>query len=123
MVANTFSPLADPAVLRAVTPTTGEAFEPTHFLAANGTLYLLGTAAGSNATASFVAALVEDVVDTARRMAARSIGARLEPPLALILDEAANYPLPSLPVLMSEGGGTGITTLAVLQSLDSRPGS
>lgn len=35
----------------------------------------------------------------------------------MILDEAANYPLPSLPSLMSEGGGTGITTMVVLQSL------
>ncbi len=33
------------------------------------------------------------------------------------MDEAANYPLPSLPALMSEGGGSGITTVAVLQSL------
>ena len=42
---------------------------------------------------------------------------RLDPPLALLLDEAANYPLGSLPSLMSEGGGSGITTMAVLQSL------
>ena len=35
----------------------------------------------------------------------------------MILDEAANYPLPSLPSLMSEGGGTGICTVVVLQSL------
>jgi len=35
----------------------------------------------------------------------------------MILDEAANYPLPSLTSLMSEGGGTGITTMVVLQSL------
>ena len=34
-----------------------------------------------------------------------------------MLDEAANYPRPSLPSLMSEGGGSGITTLAVLQPL------
>jgi type IV secretory pathway TraG/TraD family ATPase VirD4 len=45
------------------------------------------------------------------------VGARLDPPLALVLDEAANYPLASLGALMSEGGGTGITTVAVLQSL------
>ncbi len=51
-------------------------------------------------------------------LAAASPGGRLDPPLGLILDEAANYPLPSLPALMSEGGGTGITTMAVLQSLD-----
>jgi type IV secretory pathway TraG/TraD family ATPase VirD4 len=41
----------------------------------------------------------------------------LDPPLSLILDEAANYRLPSLASLMSEGGGTGISTLVVLQSL------
>ena len=69
------------------------------------------------ATANLVAALIEDLVHTARRRAARSPGTRLDPPLALILDEAANYTLPSLPSLISEGGGTGITTIAVLQSL------
>uniref|UniRef100_UPI0025B7D224 type IV secretory system conjugative DNA transfer family protein n=1 Tax=Galactobacter sp. TaxID=2676125 RepID=UPI0025B7D224 len=45
-------------------------------------------------------------------------GARLDPPLLLALDEIGNLaPLPSLPTLMAEGGGTGITTLPVLQSL------
>jgi len=117
MVANTFAPLADPAVLAAVTPAAGEEFDPAAFLAAQGTLYLLGTSSGASATANLVAALVDDVVDVARRRAARSPGARLDPPLALLLDEAANYPLGDLPALMSEGGGSGIATLAVLQSL------
>ncbi|SCQ69879.1 Hypothetical protein PFR_JS17-2_1231 [Propionibacterium freudenreichii] len=55
---------------------------------------------------------------TARRIAARSPGARLDPPLLLALDEVGNLaPLPSLPTLMAEGGGTGITTMPVLQSL------
>src|SRR5699024_12121463 len=54
----------------------------------------------------------------ARRVAARSPGARLDPPMLLALDEIANLsPLPSLPTLMAEGGGTGITTMPVLQSL------
>lgn len=117
MVANVFAPLADPIVLAAVSPAEGESFDPAEFLRARGTLYLLGTASGACATASLVAAFVEDVVETARHQAAILPGARLDPPLALILDEAANYPLPSLPSLMSEGGGTGITTMVVLQSL------
>jgi len=117
MVANTFAPLADPAVLASVTPAAGEEFDPAAFLAARGTLYLLGTSSGASATANLVAALVDDVVDVARRRAARSPGTRLDPPLALLLDEAANYPLGDLPALMSEGGGSGIATLAVLQSL------
>lgn len=110
--------LADPRVLDAVTPDEGEAFDPEAFLLGRGTLYLLATGAGAGASAALVAALVEDLIETARRIAARSPGARLDPPLLLALDEIGNLaPLPSLPTLMAEGGGTGITTLPVLQSL------
>lgn len=117
MVSNTFSALADPRVLDAVSPKEGEAFDPVTFLRVRGTVYLLGTASGASATAGLIAALVEDVVEAARKLAAGSPGARLDPPLDLILDEGANYPFPSLPALMSEGGGTGIHTVVVLQSL------
>jgi type IV secretion system protein VirD4 len=117
MVANTFAPLADPAVLASVSPAPGAELDPLAFLAMHGSLYLLGTASGASATASLIAALIEDLIDAARRLAAASAGQRLDPPLALVLDEASNYPLPSLPALMADGGGSGITTLAVLQSL------
>lgn len=110
--------LADPRVLDAVSPDDGEAFDPAAFLSGNGTLFLLATGAGANNSAALVAAFVEDLVETARRLAARNPGARLDPPLLLALDEIGNLaPLPSLPNLMAEGGGTGITTMPVLQSL------
>ncbi|WP_141013687.1 type IV secretory system conjugative DNA transfer family protein [Nocardioides sambongensis] len=110
--------LADPRVLTAVSPAPDEAFDPTEFLTNNGTLYLLATGAGAGASWSLVAALIEDLVETARHLAAASPGSRLDPPLLLALDEIGNLaPLPSLPVLMAEGGGTGITTMPVLQSL------
>jgi len=110
--------LADPRVLDAVTPRSGEHFDPEAFLSESGTLYLLATGAGAGASSALVAALVEDLIETARRMAARSAGARLDPPVLLALDEIGNLaPLPSLPTLMAEGGGTGITTMPVLQSL------
>ncbi|APZ34184.1 type VI secretion protein [Microbacterium aurum] len=110
--------LADPRVLDAVSPREGEDFDPEAFLRAKGTLYLLATGAGANNSAALVAAFVEDVVEAARRIAATSPGARLDPPLLLALDEVGNLaPLPSLPTLMAEGGGTGITTMPVLQSL------
>lgn len=109
--------LADPRVLDAVTPQDAEGFDPATFLRESGTLYLLGTSAGAGAAGNLIAAWVEDIVDIARRQAARKPGGRLDPPAALILDEAANYPLPSLPSLMSEGGGSGLTTVAVLQSI------
>ena len=117
MVTIAFAALADPKVLDAVSPGSGEQFDPREFLTGNGTIYLLGTATGSAATAGLVGAFVEDVAEAARRLAAQSPGARLDPPLTLVLDEAANYPLPSLPSLMSDGGGTGICSAVVLQSL------
>ncbi|MGO0604991.1 MAG: TraM recognition domain-containing protein [Brevibacterium sp.] len=112
------SALADPRVLDAVSPGPDEQFDPETFLTEQGTLYLLATGAGAGASATLVAAFVEDLIETARRLAARSPGARLDPPLLLALDEIGNLaPLPSLPTLMAEGGGTGITTMPVLQSL------
>jgi type IV secretory pathway TraG/TraD family ATPase VirD4 len=117
MVGIAFACLADPHVLDAVSPTEGDAFDPELFLRNRGTVYLLGTSSGAGATSGLVGAFVEDVIEAARRLAARSPGARLDPPLSLVLDEAANYRLPSLASLMSEGGGTGISTLLVLQSL------
>jgi len=110
--------LADPRVLDAVSPCPGEHFDPAEFLTNNGTLYLLATGAGAGASWPLVAAFIEDLVETARHLAAASPGARLDPPLLLALDEIGNLsPLPSMPVLMAEGGGTGITTMPVLQSL------
>jgi type IV secretion system protein VirD4 len=117
MVAIAFASLADPKVLDAVSPRPGEHFDPKVFLRQGGTVFLVGTSTGASATAGLVGAFVEDVAEAARRLAAASPGARIDPPLSMILDEAANYPLPSLPSLMSEGGGTGITTMVVLQSL------
>jgi type IV secretory pathway TraG/TraD family ATPase VirD4 len=117
-VSLSLSALADPRVLASVSPRPGENFDPTLFLQNRGTLYLLATGAGAGASAALVAAFVEDLVETARHLAAKSPGARMDPPLLLALDEIGNLaPLPSLPILMAEGGGTGITTMPVLQSL------
>src|SRR5699024_6064866 len=103
---------------RHTTPRSCEALDPARSIAERGTPSRLATGAGAGASAALVAASVEDPIETARKIAARSRGARLDPPLLLALDEIGNLaPLPSLPTLMAEGGGTGITTLPVLQSL------
>jgi type IV secretory pathway TraG/TraD family ATPase VirD4 len=117
-VSQALAALADPAVLDAVSPGPDEAFDPASFLAQDGTLYLLATGAGAGASWPLVGAFMEDLTEVARHQAAGSPRARLDPPLLLALDEIGNLaPLPSLPVLMAEGGGTGITTMPVLQSL------
>jgi hypothetical protein len=117
-VRRAFDCLADPRVLAACSPPPSEAFDARRFLAEGGSLYLLGSSGAQLSLAPLVAALVEDLVDTARRVAAASPTGRLDPPLGLWLDEAANIaPLPSLPSLLADGGGSGILTVAVFQSL------
>ncbi len=110
--------LAAPQVLDAVSPPQGEQFDPAAFLRNKGTLYLLGTSKGAGNASALINAFIEDMVETARKLAAAAPAARLDPPLSLVLDEIYNLvPLESLPVLMSEGGGSGLVTTAVFQSL------
>lgn len=117
-VRRAFDCLADPRVLEACSPPAGVEFDAEAFIRGRGTLYLVGSADAQLSIAPLITALIEDLVATARQLAARSPYGRLDPPLALWLDEAANIaPLPSLPSLLSDGGGTGIPTVAVLQSL------
>ncbi|WP_405056845.1 TraM recognition domain-containing protein [Kribbella sp. NBC_01505] len=117
-VRSALSALADPAVRRSFDPPEGEGLDPAEFIRQRGTIYLLGTGAGASATSAFIAALLEDITESARQMAAHNPGGRLEPPLALVLDEIANLcAVPSLPSLMADGGGSGISTHVVIQSL------
>ncbi|MFP3589782.1 TraM recognition domain-containing protein, partial [Paraburkholderia sp. SIMBA_055] len=59
----------------------------------------------------------DDIVEQARRRALSLPGSRLDPPLGLILDEIANiFSWPSLPTIMADGGGIGISPLVVLQA-------
>ena len=104
------------AFSRPVRPTPSEAFDAGRFLDDNGTLYLVGSTGAQLSVAPLVADLVEDVVDSARRRGASSPSGRLDPPLLLMLDEAANIaPIPSLQSLLCGGGRSGITTMAVLR--------
>jgi type IV secretion system protein VirD4 len=110
--------LADPRVLDACSPKADEQFQPAQFLHGHGTLHLLGSTGTQLSVAPLITALLEDLLDTARRDAAHQPHGRLDPPLFLLLDEVANIaPIPTLPNLLADGGGTGITTVAVLQSL------
>ncbi len=110
--------LADPRVLDACRPGSGEGFDVDHFLSDRGVLYAVCPTGGQTNLAPIITALIETIVDVAKRRAARSPNRRLTPPLGLFLDECANVaPLPSLPQLVSDGGGQGITTMVVLQSL------
>jgi type IV secretory pathway TraG/TraD family ATPase VirD4 len=113
------APLSSPKVMAALNPLDeSEEFDPKQFIRDRGTLYLIGTRAGAAAVGPYLSALIDDIDNAAREMAFVSPGGRLDPPLSLILDEIANLaPWPGLPIALSDGGGIGISTLVVLQSL------
>lgn len=117
-VRRAFDCLSDPRVLRACSPGPHEEFSPVDFLQGGETLYLLGTNKGQSSLAPLITAMIEDIIEVARELAAQSPGQRLPKLLTLALDEVANIaPLPSLPFVLGDGRGQGIQTLAVLQSL------
>lgn len=110
--------LADPRVLDSCRPTQDEGFDVERFLEECGILYAVCPPAGQTNLAPIITALIESIVEVAKRRAARSPSRRLTPPLGLFLDECAQVsPLPSLPQLVADGGGQGIMTMVVLQSL------
>ncbi|NVM97737.1 type IV secretory system conjugative DNA transfer family protein [Arthrobacter sp. SDTb3-6] len=113
------APLSSPKVLAAHDPRgESEQFDPKEFIRRRGTLYLIGTKSGAAAAGPYLSALIDDIDHAAREMAFVAPGGRLDPPLSLILDEIANLsPWPGLPVVLSDGGGIGISTIVVLQSL------
>ncbi|RNL80728.1 type IV secretory system conjugative DNA transfer family protein [Halostreptopolyspora alba] len=87
------------------------------FLTSKSTLYVVGPNHYQAAIAPLIVALVDAIAQRAAELAAAQ-GGRLDPPLLLALDEVANIaPLDSLPSLVSEGGGRGITTVWAAQSL------
>ena len=113
------APLSSPRVLAALNPQDeAQEFDPKRFIRQRGTLYLIGTRSGAAAAGPYLSALIDDIDNAARELAFVAPGGRLDPPLSLILDEIANLsPWPGLPVVLSDGGGIGISTLVVLQSL------
>lgn len=118
-VRRAFDCFADPMVLDA-TRVEHDTFDPAGFLDRHGTIYLMGSPSAQHSVAPIVAALIEEVVDTARHRAAASPTRRLESGLMLMLDECANIaPLGDLPRLAAELGGLGITTAVILQSVAS----
>ena len=110
--------LADPRVLRACQPGVAAHFDAQRSIADGAALFIVGTSGAQATMAPIITALIETIVDAAKQRASRSATRRLHPPLGLFLDECANIaPLPSLPQLVSDGAGQGITTMIVLQSM------
>jgi type IV secretory pathway TraG/TraD family ATPase VirD4 len=109
--------LRDRHIMAWVTPITAPLpeLDAAEFAASRDTLYLLSKE-GAGAAAPLVAALTDRVMREATRLAERR-GGRLDPPLVVVLDEAANVcRIADLPDLYSHFGSRGITPLTILQS-------
>ncbi len=90
-------------------------FDAAGFPTTRQTLYLLSKDGGGSA-APLVAALTDRVM-RAGVLAAEARGGRLDPPLLVLLDEAANIcRIADLPQLYSHLGSRGIVPLTILQS-------
>ncbi|MCG7417492.1 MULTISPECIES: type IV secretory system conjugative DNA transfer family protein [Microbacterium] len=118
-VSGAVAPLAVPQIREALSPRPGDpVFDPSQFLDAANTLYLIGSSSGASAMGGWLGAVLDDIVEVARNRALASPGSRLAHPLGLILDEIANmFRWGSLPRIMADGGGRGICTFIVLQAL------
>jgi type IV secretory pathway TraG/TraD family ATPase VirD4 len=93
---------------------------PAFLQSGHDTIYLIVDEDQANDLAPLVTAFVKEIVTVAKRLARAqdAENGRLDPPLALILDEVTNVvPLPDLPALMSNAAGFGIFVVAVLQNL------
>ncbi|WIM99991.1 TraM recognition domain-containing protein [Actinoplanes oblitus] len=117
VVAGALDCFNDPRVLLACSPPRGTQFKPVEWLHESGTLYLVGTRDAQALIAPLMAAVTEDILYQARRLALHAPGGRIEPALYFVGDEIANIaPIPSLPSLMTEGGGSGIVVDILTQN-------
>jgi type IV secretion system protein VirD4 len=95
----------------------GPAFEPTDLLGGSHTLYLCAPAHDQRRLRGYFSALTQRVLAEAFTQATRS-GKPLDPPLLVVLDEAAHIaPLPELDGLAATCASHGIQLVTVWQDL------
>lgn len=101
----------------------GETFDFDAFARSKGTVYIAASRREQELVAPIISAFIEEVVDARlrlhRTLGSPRVGTPTAPPqMLLALDEVANIaPLRTLPQLVSEGGGQGVTVLATFQDL------
>ena len=111
--------LHDEEIMGWVTPPQDSSlpvFDPARFPATSDVLYLITES--RSAAAPLIAGLTDAAMRAERRHAERS-GGRLDPPMVLVLDEAANIcRIADLPDLYSHLGGRGMIPVTILQSYE-----
>jgi type IV secretory pathway TraG/TraD family ATPase VirD4 len=108
--------LRDEAIISWVTPSSLPALDLSGLARADDTLYLLSKS--RSASSPLIAALTDAAMRAGERRAER-MGGRLDPPMVVSLDEAANIcRIADLPELYSHLGSRGIAPVTILQSYE-----
>jgi hypothetical protein len=111
--------LHDDEIMAWVTPPSDSrlpAFDPSRFARTRDVLYLITES--RSAASPLIAALTDAAMRAGRRRAEQS-GGRLDPPMVLVLDEAANIcRIGDLPDLYSHLGSRGMIPVTILQSYE-----
>ncbi len=106
-----------PFAQQAAGPAAGGTFEPGHLLGGANTLYLCAPAHDQRRLRGYFTALTQAVLSHAFASATKS-GRPLDPPLLVVLDEAAHIaPLPELDGLAATCASHGIQIVTVWQDL------
>lgn len=105
----------DPAVARSALRSD---FDPSEIITKPSTLYLTAPARDQERFRPMFSALARQVIDTAFAAAAANGGRPLDPPLLIVLDEAANIaPIDNLDQIASTASAMGIQVVTVFQDL------
>ncbi len=115
--------MADPTLAECVLPDNGTGFGIGQFLREEGTLYLIGESRGqSSPIAPLFAGIVSEIHWTATQLGSAMRGARLDPPVALVLDEVTQIvPIP-LPSILADSGGRGIQIITACHGISQLKG-
>ncbi|PZG09166.1 type IV secretory system conjugative DNA transfer family protein [Nonomuraea aridisoli] len=107
----------DPTTAWTLCPPHGEGLDLEDMLRRRETLYLISGDSLSPATPILFSTLVAEIHHTARQLASRRNGRRLDPPVTFVLDEApAICPIPHLPTWLATAAGSGFCFLVGGQS-------
>lgn len=117
-VLQALEPFRLPQVRRMCDVSVAHSFSVHDFIRDRGTIWMLGSDTHQKQSAGVCTALSAAIIQEARDQAALNPNGRLQPPLLAALDEVVNVaPIPRLEQLLSTGGGSGIQTIVVLQSM------
>jgi len=102
---------------RVIEETAGADYTPAALLHGANTLYLCAPSHEQKRLRPLFSMVVQELVAVAFESAAAS-GRPIDPPLLLVLDEAANIaPIPQLDEIASSGAGQGVQLLSVFQDM------